>query len=390
MTSSRQFTQTLAAVAFACALSLPYLSFRPVTAAIFILSICANLILRDRRLDEASRAIWLVLPLTALAANVHLFAILVPIWFMALLAGAVWERLRLRDARDVPQANRSIQRYAALICTSLAACLATPMLPGMLRAIVHYGLRDPMVTSSVISEMQPFWSGSAGKISLLLVLGAAACLVNHHRRLRVGELLWLVVSTALLLRMGKFAPVFALIAAPALAVTLPKLSDAVLARPFVRASVAVILCLGLLRVAMALPSSRTELDGWLNRHGVEAPGYPTAAARFVSSDIERNSGRIINEFNWGGYLAWRLEGRYQVLLDGRTQVYSPEFWQETYLGDERSRRRLLKNVHADAAILPVEKSVFRSALLALGWKTVHRDDRAVVMVPPARDVVTVD
>jgi hypothetical protein len=247
-----------------------------------------------------------------------------------------------------------------------------------------------MVASRVISEMQPFWSGGTGKLSLLLVLGAAVCVVRHHRRLRVGELLWLLGSTALLIRMGRFAPIFALIAAPVLAVTLPNFSDAVLSRVLVRAAAAAILCIGLLRTISAIPSQSTKLDAWLNRHGAEAPGYPTNAARFVASGIGRNSGRIINEFNWGGYLAWRLDGQYQVLLDGRTQVYSPEFWHQTYLCDEAARRRYLETVRADAAILPIGKSIFRETLLALGWKPVHSDDRAVVLLPPAGSIVTID
>src|SRR4051812_45101765 len=72
-------------------LSLPYLSFRPVTMAIVVLAAVSWLLIRDRAMGERSRAVWLVPPLTALATNLHIFAALAPLWLTALLVGAAWE-----------------------------------------------------------------------------------------------------------------------------------------------------------------------------------------------------------------------------------------------------------------------------------------------------------
>jgi hypothetical protein len=235
--------------------------------------------------------------------------------------------------------------------------------------------------------MRPFWAGAAGKMSLVLVAGLFVCVARNHRRLRAGELCWLLMGTCLLLKMGRMAPVFAIVAAPALAVTLPSFSDALLGRPVLKGAVAAIVCIGLARIAADFPAKSASLDAWVNRHGSQAPGYPVEAARFVEANVPARTGQLVNEFNWGGYLAWRLGDRYQVLLDGRTQVFSPQFWRETYLGDEATRRRYLAHVRADAAVLPVEKSLFRSTLIGLGWRTVHRDDRAEVLVPPGESVV---
>ena len=56
---------------------------------------------------------------------------------------------------------------------------------------------------------------------------------------------------------------------------------------------------------------------------------------FVDGHVPMRTGRIINEYTWGGYLSWRLSPRFQVLLDGRTHVYPPEFWRTVYgSGDE--------------------------------------------------------
>jgi hypothetical protein len=110
----------------------------------------------------------------------------------------------------------------------------------------------------------------------------------------------------------------------------------------------------------------------------------------VQSNVRPARGRIINEFNWGGYLEWKFAGQYQTLLDGRTQVFPIDFWRKTYLADETTRRQFLGSVDADAAILPVSKSLFRSALQQLGWKVVHRDDRAEVLTPPSSNLAAID
>jgi hypothetical protein len=91
----------------------------------------------------------------------------------------------------------------------------------------------------------------------------------------------------------------------------------------------------------------------------------------------------VNEFTWGGYLEYRLGGRYQVLLDGRTQLFAPEFWRATYLAGPDPRLRFLADVRADAAVVPAGSSVFRHALVQLGWRPVYHDDRAEVLLPPA-------
>jgi hypothetical protein len=97
------------------------------------------------------------------------------------------------------------------------------------------------------------------------------------------------------------------------------------------------------------------------------------------------TGRLITEFSWGGYLEWRLGDRYQLFLDGRTQLFSPEFWRATYLSGQEERRRFLSHVRADAAILPTGSSLFRHSLVRLGWTSVYRDERAEVMLPPPSD-----
>lgn len=352
------------ATAVAAYLSIPFLSFRPITFAIVLLAVVAWLLFRDRARDQRTRSVWLIVPLTALLANVHLSVIVVPIWLGCLFIGAAWERDK-----------RSIRRYGLLLAACGLASLATPMLPGAIRAAWFYQSSDVMVASNVIAEMRPAYSGIVVLFLLLVWLGGW-----KRNELKPGEWLMLIATGILMIRLGRFSPVLAMVAAPIIARTMPAMTDRVLARKPVAAMLAIALLLFAARIVSGFPFNQ-PMDAWMNRRGPGLPSYPADAAAYVEQNVSPRSRRLINEFNWGGYLAWRLGDRHQVFVDGRTQLYSPEFWRATYLNDQPNAS-ILQNADADAAILPVRKSRFHDALIALGWRVVYSDKFAEVLVPP--------
>jgi hypothetical protein len=376
------------ATAFAAFLSIPYLSFRPVTLALVIMALCVWLLVRDRRLGERTRSAWLVIPLTALLVNVHLYAIILPAWVAALLAGALWE-WRRAPVDDRAKAKRRAGRYACMFAGTALACLATPLLKGAIRSIAFYQAADPMVAGTVVKEYLPFYAGTPGMISAALVILLLVFALAKRHALRAGEVFWLLGSIVLLFRMGRFSPVFALAAAPMLAATMPHLADAALGRTLTRLALMVVMGLGLYRVWDEFPGPSMTFDHWLERNGASMPGYPARAARFVEQVVPRRTGRMINEYSWGGYLSWRLGPNFQVLLDGRTNLYPPEFWRKTYLSKKPEEvGAFLTSLDADVAVLPTGASRFQPALEAAGWKIALLEPRATVLVPPGVPVET--
>lgn len=369
-------------------LSLAYLSFRPVTAAITLLALIAFLLLRDRRMNQKSKAVWLVPLLTALLINVHFFALLVPLWTCALLVGDLIES---KSSQETRRPLRGLILFAA----SALACTATPMFRGLLASVLDYSRNDVMVHSRAIAEMRPFYQGTMGHVSAVIVAILAFCIVRQliqQRRqsatpaLGIGELLWLAGSTVLLFALGRFAPIFAIIAAPALAATLPKLSDQILIRPAIVAMLGTMTALIAVPIARGFPAASQSLSAFLNHNGPDAPGYPCAAADFVQRNIRPDTGRLICEFTWGGYLEWRLGPRFKTLMDGRTQLFSPDFWKQSSLGPRSGREQFLAATKADAAILGAKHDLFGELLTDLGWKRVYKDDYAQVLVPPGSDL----
>jgi hypothetical protein len=301
----------------------------------------------------------------------------------AMFLGALWERREGFEAPDWPEGDRRAKRTAVLLAGTMLACTATPMLPGFPAAVLHLQF-DPIVTGPVIAEYQPFYRGGLGVMSALLVGGMVLSAYLNRRLLRAGDVIWLLLSFTVLLRMGRFAPLFSVGAAPVLAVALPRLSERLLGRPAIYTAAAFVLAAGVWQIGTSLPGPASEFEKWLNRNGPDTPGYPTDAAAYVEANVRPVTGRIINEYTWGGYLEWRLRDRFQALLDGRTQCYSNEFWRLTYLAGDDARREFFSRIRADAAILPAQRSTFRESLTDLGWTSVYSDGRAEVLLPPLR------
>jgi hypothetical protein len=355
-------------------LSLAYLSFRPVTAALVGLALIAWLLLSDRRKNQKSKAVWLVPPITAVLVNIHFFAFFGPLWVAALLIG------------DAFQSARLPRRLCVLFLASAAACCLTPMLPGTIRSVLDYSRNDVMVRSGTIAEFHPFYQGMMGHISaafVALLLISAIWQFTRSKRIPLGEIIWLAGSTALLFRLGRMAPLFAIIAAPIFAAVLPRLSDRILTRTPIIAMFAAVLILTAWPIARAFPRSTTSLSSWLNRNGPDAPNYPCSAADYVAQKIPPKTRHLICEFTWGGYLEWRLGDKFQTLMDGRTQLFPPQFWNTLALGSPDQRRAYFAATPADAAILRTSHNPFAEPLTDLGWKIVYRDEFAEVLVPPS-------
>lgn len=357
------------ATVLAAYFTLPFLSFRPVTFTLALMAIVIAILWRHRSMDYRSRAIWIIPALTVLITNLHIYVAFVVMLMMVVTIGVFFDRR-----------ERFMKMLGATALTGLAAC-ATPMLPGMFTTGLNYSAADPMVASDFITEMRPFYQGSAGKVSLAIVVGLLGLALARRKQLEVTDWLMLIFATVVLFRLGRFSPVFSLIAMPIFARILPAMSDRTLRRAPIRAVMGIVLVIGVYSVGRGLVSTGT-FDGWLNRHTPDVQGYPTQAARWLN---ERPivHGRVVNEFNWGGYLSWRLGDRWQVLMDGRTQLYAPEFWNRVYFRTPESQLEVINQVPVDAAIVPTRNSNFLANLERAGWRRAHEDAVAIVLLPPS-------
>ena len=153
-------------------------------------------------------------------------------------------------------------------------------------------------------------------------------------------------------------------------------------------------------LAIVLAAQRSRLDHWRVNTSAAAAAvimmvciFPTQvqiqkeideanpweALRFVRK--AGLSGRMLNDYNFGGYLIWAAPER-KVFIDGRADMYEPagvladyESW--IHLRDTRT---VLDKYQIDYCLLGRQATVARILAKMPGWKEVYSDRKAVVIV----------
>ncbi len=129
---------------------------------------------------------------------------------------------------------------------------------------------------------------------------------------------------------------------------------------------------------MALPLSPTA------NLTAEQAGMPYRAVEFIRAN--QPPGPIFNNYNWGGYLLFKLWPQYPVYIDGRTDLYDDAFIRR-YLGVVAADDGWQSKLAADGINLVVIEP--NSALAKFlrrepGWSELYHDDMAVIFgrTPP--------
>lgn len=196
--------------------------------------------------------------------------------------------------------RRALPLGGAILCAAAVVALAPHGL-GQLTLPVEFAARGDL--PKVIAELKPaLTTVYAGRFLVLALLAAAALALVRPRRL--SDALLLAGFGYLAFAYVRNLTLFSLVIFGPAALSLTRL--ATLPAAFRRAL-----------VAASLAGSAFLLVGspkW--GVGVDPHLFPHASADFI--ERHRPPGRLLNEFESGGYFAWRLYPRYQVAVDGRT------------------------------------------------------------------------
>jgi hypothetical protein len=107
---------------------------------------------------------------------------------------------------------------------------------------------------------------------------------------------------------------------------------------------------------------------------------PVGAVEWIQA--HRPEGEMFNEYNWGGYLIWRLWPDYRVFVDGRTDLYGDEFLRQ-YLDARLGQPGFEETLAAyDVNLVLTYPDDALSAQLACAgnWEEVYRDEVAAIWV----------
>jgi hypothetical protein len=107
-----------------------------------------------------------------------------------------------------------------------------------------------------------------------------------------------------------------------------------------------------------------------------AQAYPAQAVRWLKEN--QPPGRLMNEYNWGGYLQWALPG-FPIFVDGRTDLFNDEMVGEwmNIIQAQPGWQKLLARYQVDLIMLEPGRPLL-AQLEAAGWKRLYADAQAVI------------
>jgi len=353
--------------AFACR---PTWGIRPQTLSMLLASIVLWLL--DRR--EQRRLFWIV-PLILLWANLHAgYALGIALVALALVGGWLEGVLGAQPRDDLW--TRTLAKVLAL------SLLVVAVNPNGTRLYLYpfQTLASQAMQSHIAEWFSPNFHRAEYGPFLFMLLGLLVMASQAPDTLRPRELPMVCAAAFGALIAVRNIPVFVLIAGPAIASgasrVFGKLSEPTRVRPR---------GLALWGVHLAILAGVAAFVYWQTARVIrrqpatEAGHFPAAAAAFVLG--REPPGPILNDYNWGGYLIWRLYPRYRVFIDGRADVYGNAILSQfseayTLQGDWEAP---LNGWHIGTVILPADCPLAVALQTLPSWRVLFRDRISVVM-----------
>lgn len=368
-------TALLIAILAASAASLHWLP-RPHIFTFLFFALWLERLEAIRRAEHVPR--WQIPLLMLLWANTHGGFIFGFLAWAAYLAGWLWERWR---GSETSATTGRPMLLAGLL--ALPASIITPDGWGNWEALL--GNRSRFILSQTVETMSPdFYQPGTWPFLILLTLGLI--LPGLSSRRPPAAHVFLLAGFGLLgLYMARDIPLFAIAATPILA------ESARHALGFLARWITVEENISRLEAglhgwvwpALTLVAATTLLTLNFLRTGVslnqfDARVFPVQAADWLAEHPQE--GRMFNEFNWGGYLLYRLWPEQRVFLDSQTDFYGEALvrkYNQVITAGEGWESILIQYdvnwviVRADSALA--------HALRADGtWRIVYQDPLAVI------------
>jgi hypothetical protein len=220
---------------------------------------------------------------------------------------------------------------------------------------------------------------------LLMMLALVVAVARSPRRLSGTEVLLLLVTLGAALLAVRHIPIFVLVAVPILSAQIQAWWRA--RHPDGKARI-------LFQLVVTFPSwvNGVVLVCWLalsmlwihrivrEQSATESRTFPEAAISFVETN--RPPGPIFNHYNWGGYFIWKLYPKYQVYIDGRTDLYAGSIMEDAHVLCYLSSpfwQQLLDRWQIRTVMLPPDTPLVVALRQNIGWQLVYADPQAVIL-----------
>lgn len=335
-----------------------------------------------------SKVLWLLPAAQLLWANMHGYYVLGPVIIFAYLI----EGLIKRDL--------GYKRLIRVFIMSAVACAINPNgLNGILypfKALVDINTTSKIFTFYIDELLPPFKIPSSAVMPYLvcykiLVVVSAVSLVLNFKKIRLSHLILFAMTLIMSVFAQRNIALFSLIACVAL---VPNINDLItpLGKRFNMDKYLLVISIVLIAVVAVMAYNAFtdkyyifEKGGFKSRvFGVSEIRYPVKAAEFFKAN--KIKGPVLNNFYCGSYLIWALYPDERVFIDGRTELYGPDFYKyyRSALENNSALEALLEKWSVNCVLFfdpgkepeEVVKRLFKSA----DWKLVYFDDVSSIFV----------
>ncbi|HLM97649.1 MAG TPA: hypothetical protein VK335_00100 [Bryobacteraceae bacterium] len=359
---------------------------RPHIFTILGLTVALWILERDRR--RPTRAVWWLVPGTAVWTNLH-GGFLAAIACLALVtAGAAWKVML-----DPPEARRfeAVRRYGLLTGACALATLANPYGWRLHQHLASY-LTSGWIRDAVEEFQSPrFRSESMLQFEILLFGGVLLVPVLLRQR-QTGDLLAILFWAHAALVSARHVPLYAIVAAPICAEAASRWW-AEWSASFKGRSIG-----GTLRDCLRDFSAEPQRSSlWPPVILLSLSLYPWSGPRdfpdnkFPVTAVQRNADliapavgsqpRILTSDQWGDYLIYHFYPKGRVFVDGRSDFYGPAIGRQ-YLDLLNAAPNWESTVDAfgfDVALLPLEWPVAQVLMRHPNWRVRYLDRQAILL-----------
>ncbi|MCU1265809.1 MAG: hypothetical protein JWM21_2127 [Acidobacteria bacterium] len=363
----------------------PTWGVRPQVFSFLFASVFLVLLERSHR-DHNNRSTWWLVPLMALWVNLHAGFAVGLVLILLMIIGRSLDAV-LVDHESFSEVWHRVRPLVWVLLSCGLAVLANPS-GARLYSYPFETLTSQAMMKFIEEWRTPNFHELMFQPLALLILATFSALALSGKRITFTQVLLLMSTAWAMLRSGRNAPFFVLVAVPIFAehswiwltsqrwgrwLTKPEVR-AVGAQAGLKIALNILLLVVVPLGLMLVRVQRTIA----NQPAVEAQKFPRAALEFMRAN--KLSQPVYNEYHWGGYLIWKLYPDYRVFIDGRADVYGDAFFSEfmaTHAGEPQWSDSLDKYgvrtvlITPDAALASLLRQDQR-------WQKVFEDNQAVI------------
>jgi hypothetical protein len=300
------------ATLFAAFATRPVWGVRPQVISLLLTSLWLLILERSER---RPRLPWWTVPLMLLWANLHAgFALGLALSFLFILGA--WIEARFGHKQN----PRTLRLPIAILALDLLMALLNPNGIHLFWYPLQT-LRSAAMQTYIAEWASPNFHRADYWPFLCLILAMFAFLGCSHSKARPRNLLLLAVSLFAGLRSIRMIPLFVLIVVPLIARRVEVLLHISSSADFrERKPTAAANALNAAIIVTMLIFAIVHVNQVIrNQQNAEIQNFPCHAIAFVQSHPPH--GPIFNDYDWGGYLVWKLYPSVPVFIDGRADVY---------------------------------------------------------------------